>query len=66
MIVPVGLKIGANLLEICHLEIGVSPAGSIREDEQVRTPTPRTFSHDATVLQVRPTSAQKLVVEHLK
>ena len=29
-------------------------------------PPPRTFSHDATVLQVRLTTAQKLVVRHLK
>ena len=66
MSVPAGVKIGPNLFEICHLEIGVSPAGALREREQVRTPTPRTFSHDATVLQVRSTPAQKLVVEHLK
>ena len=57
---------GKHLLEICHLEIGVSPTGSILEREQVRTPTPRTFSHDATVLQVRSTTAQEWFVEHLK
>ena len=65
VLVPVGVKIGPNLLEIYRLEIGVSPAGALRECEQVRTPPPRTFSHDATVLQVRSTTAQKLVVERL-
>ena len=65
MSVPLGVKIGPNLLEICHMEIGVRPGAMILERVQVHTPTPRTFSHDATVLQVRPTTAQKLVVGHL-
>ena len=66
MCVPVGVKIGPNLFEICHFEIGVRPGDTILERAQVRTPTPRTFSHDATVLQARPTTAQKWSVEHLK
>ena len=66
MSVPLGVKIGPNLLEICHMEIGVRPGAMILERVQVRTPTPRTFSHDATVLQVRLTTVQKLVVRHLK
>ena len=66
MSVPLGVKIGPNLLEICHMEIGVRPGAMILERVQVRTPTPRTFSHDATVLQVRLTTAQELGVRHLK
>ena len=66
MSVPLGVKIGSNLPEICHMEIGVRPGAMILERVQVHTPPPRTFSHDATVLQVRSTPAQKLVVERLK
>ena len=66
MSVPLGVKIGSNLPEICHMEIGVRPGAMILERVQVRTPPPRTFSHDATVLQLRLTTAQKLVVRHLK
>ena len=66
MSVPLGVKIGSILPEICHMEIGVRPGAMILERVQVRTPTPRTFSHDETVLQVRLKTAQKLVVRHLK
>ena len=67
MSVPLGVKICSNLPEICHMEIGVRPGAMILERVQVRTNTPtRTFSHDAAVLQVRLTTAQKLVVRHLK
>ena len=40
MCVPVGVKIGPNLLEICHMEIGVRPGAMILERVQVRTPPP--------------------------
>ena len=66
MSVPLGVKIGSNLPEICHMEIGVRPGAMILERLQVRTPPPRTFSHVETVLQDRPTPAQKLVVRPLK
>ncbi len=66
MSVSLGVKIGSNLPEICHMEIGVRPGAMILERLQVRTPPPRTFSHVETVLQDRPTTAQKLVVRHLK
>ena len=67
MCVPLGVKIGAHSLKICHMEIGVRPGATSLERVQVRTPTPTpTFSHDATVLQVRLTTMQKLVVRHLK
>ena len=48
------------------METGVRPGAMILERVQVRTPPHRTFSHDATVLQDRLTTAQKLVVRHLK
>ena len=66
MSVPLGVKIGSNLPEICHMEIGVRPGAMILERIQVRIPTPPTFSHDETVLQDRLTTAQKLVVRYLK
>ena len=40
MSVPLGVKIGPNLLEICHMEIGVRPGAMILERVQVRTRTP--------------------------
>ena len=40
MSVPLGVKIGSNLPEICHMEIGVRPGAMILERVQVRTPTP--------------------------
>ena len=66
MSVPLGVKIGSNLLKIRRVEIGAGPGAMILERLQVRTPPPRTFSHVETVLQDRPTTAQKLVVRHLK
>ena len=40
MSVPLGVKIGSNLLKIRRVEIGVRPGVMLLERVQVRTPTP--------------------------
>ena len=40
MSVPLGVKIGSNLLKIRRVEIGAGPGAMILERVQVRTPTP--------------------------
>ena len=66
MNVSLGVKIGPNLLKIRRVEIGAGPGAASRTCTGPSPHPPRTFSHDATVLQVRLTTAQKLVVRHLK
>ena len=66
MSVPLGVKIGPNLLKIRRVEIEAGPGAASRTCTGPSPHPTRTFSHDAAVLQVRLTTAQKLVVRHLK
>ena len=66
MSAPLGVKIASNLLKIRRVEIGAGPGAMILECYRSVPHPPRTFSHVKTVFQIRPTTAQKLVVRHLK